>query len=1307
MKGRILKLVDMASHLVLLSFMMVILVVAVASSLLRHYAPNINDYRTYFLEQINANDKGLVIDAKEIRSEWNLFRPEISLYGVSIKSNKLDENLHLDILDVKLNVMRSILTQTLYFDYIELSNLDVLLIEDENRQWSFANLKSGNTERQSISQVLNRFWDVDELVLQNIHLSLQPYQHEKISLPDVNARLSTYRSRKHITIALTQHGQYLGSLLVKTKHEPTAKNFVLQAYLDLSHYDLSVLSGLLPANLALVNGGISNKSWIYWKEGKLTFNSSLDIDKFSFKRNESIWNLKHLGGKVYGTYDNHNLVLEWPELDIGAEKSQIKLGHVKFTFGDIFRMQMASVDLAELTTFIQHFPLSGKLQEVLATLHPTGHLNKLSMFSGQDRPFSLRAELKNVSVGAWKGAPELKSVNGFLYVDKQGGYVEFDTTDFSMYFPHIYKKPMLFDQASGYVDWHIGEKTVYVSGEKLHLKGISGEAHGEFAVSLPRIKSDDNSPRLSLNIGMKNSAAQYRDIFIPYTISSDLLQWLENNIHEGKVPEVAFIYHGPIHNNTPEKKTIQLWLKVDGASLGFADKWPLIKDISGEFLLDDHYGFARIDKADTSGVSINQASFRLFPEKGGNAIEVVAQTNASSSDAFHYLKNEGLQEKTGSVFSDWRAGNGSVNATVKVNTLLEEKGVTNHVVVDASLLSSDLEIPGYNINIKNISGDLHYDTSTGFSSPAFSAVLFENPLVGSIETLGKNKGKETFIHVSGDVSVKDLIRWSEQPALGFLKGSSKVKADIYYGDAGAGINFNTNLAGVAVDLPKPFGKTSDVEQALQINVPFSGKKREISVAYGKGINASFMEGAKGIDAGVINLGLNKATYQKGKIVLGGQIIDVSVDEWLDVINRFEHFNAKSDPAIRKKNSSLIFTVEKLKIKNLKGYDQSLDSVSLDLFNTGSYWQIGIDHSDLQATLKIYDDENKPLDLHLLRVNLDFLNKKQKESGVSYASSSWSKFPDMDVVIDKLISGGEDFGEWEFNLRSYDDRVALENLQASVKALRITETFTEPATLWWTLGDKPQSHFKGMFLSDNIANVLKAWGYKQEVRSKKAEFVVNCWWDGVPTDFDFNKMNARVQMKLEKGNFADVSSSGTDALKVVGIFNIANLLKRLKLDFSDLTNTGLSYETVGGLVSIHDGIYHYDKPIEIKSSASKIRLYGGFDMNTRQLDMTMGVTLPLASNLPWIVALAAGLPAAAGVYIISKVMNKQVDQISSAVYKVTGDFADPQIKFDSLFDNEAAYEKKHPIQPVEDSSSDKQQPDDKMTGDEKVPLKPLP
>jgi uncharacterized protein YhdP len=62
-----------------------------------------------------------------------------------------------------------------------------------------------------------------------------------------------------------------------------------------------------------------------------------------------------------------------------------------------------------------------------------------------------------------------------------------------------------------------------------------------------------------------------------------------------------------------------------------------------------------------------------------------------------------------------------------------------------------------------------------------------------------------------------------------------------------------------------------------------------------------------------------------------------------------------------------------------------------------------------------------------------------------------------------------------------------------------------------------------------------------------------------------------------------------------------------------------------------------------------------------------VTLPLAKNIPWVAALAGGLPIAAGAYILSRVFEDQVAQLSSGVYSVTGDLAKPDVKFERIFD----------------------------------------
>jgi uncharacterized protein YhdP len=68
-------------------------------------------------------------------------------------------------------------------------------------------------------------------------------------------------------------------------------------------------------------------------------------------------------------------------------------------------------------------------------------------------------------------------------------------------------------------------------------------------------------------------------------------------------------------------------------------------------------------------------------------------------------------------------------------------------------------------------------------------------------------------------------------------------------------------------------------------------------------------------------------------------------------------------------------------------------------------------------------------------------------------------------------------------------------------------------------------------------------------------------------------------------------------------------------------------------------------------------------------MELVATLPVASNLPWLAALTGALPAAAGLYVASKVFENQFDKFSSAAYAVTGPWSDPQVKFRRVFDDQ--------------------------------------
>ena len=79
---------------------------------------------------------------------------------------------------------------------------------------------------------------------------------------------------------------------------------------------------------------------------------------------------------------------------------------------------------------------------------------------------------------------------------------------------------------------------------------------------------------------------------------------------------------------------------------------------------------------------------------------------------------------------------------------------------------------------------------------------------------------------------------------------------------------------------------------------------------------------------------------------------------------------------------------------------------------------------------------------------------------------------------------------------------------------------------------------------------------------------------------------------------------------------------------------------------------------------------------------------MATNLPWVVALLGGIPAAAGVYVTSKIVEKQVDRLSSISYTLNGPWDDIEVSVDKIF---AAQLDDKPVdtQVPEQSSSDKE------------------
>src|SRR5690606_42017460 len=110
---------------------------------------------------------------------------------------------------------------------------------------------------------------------------------------------------------------------------------------------------------------------------------------------------------------------------------------------------------------------------------------------------------------------------------------------------------------------------------------------------------------------------------------------------------------------------------------------------------------------------------------------------------------------------------------------------------------------------------------------------------------------------------------------------------------------------------------------------------------------------------------------------------------------------------------------------------------------------------------------------------------------------------------------------------------------------------------------------GTLNGGSIEALLGSWGKTSSVTSKRMEFDVGLVWPAAPMAFEVAKASGSVALKLENGVFRDTSRSA-DAVRIFGVLNMESVMRRLRLDFSDLYGNGLSYDVLEGKASLKIG-----------------------------------------------------------------------------------------------------------------------------------------
>ncbi|MDZ7924585.1 MAG: DUF3971 domain-containing protein [Marinagarivorans sp.] len=1290
----------------------------------RSIFPYLNNYSAQ-IEAILSAQLNATIKVGHVQGRWQGLRPALMLNDVSVSGGTpgIDTGeLYAKHVSVEVNLLALVFDWRVALGQLQFEGLRAQLTQAQDGLWSVAGLPKTSAENRhfKLDDPLDIFLLGRRLALKDTELSLgfNTGHVAEMTIPSVTLENDANFHRLKAKIGVDADTEAFYWVLEGIGDPRNAAAFSAKGYLRLNQFPLQKVvaaTGLQKwlniepgrwskgsrMNMQLwfdgsMHKGMSFSGWA--KADGLPFDLPSNIEapsipKFSYtghwNRAEGLFaQLKQLG-------------LSWPQAS--APPLDIELA-VNATKGVAARIRELNV-----TAWGQAFEalnISGPASGIYASLKPRGLLSNIgiTLTTPDEGYFKLQADVVEGAVDSWQGAPEIRHASGFVELSaKQGRMVIASNEGFVMHYPKMYKKPLSFDEAAGEVAWFLDlpQKMVYVTSGLLYVKGESGEGSGYVYLSIPTHHSDEIEPEMMLIVGMRNSVAKYHDMFIPYTIPDSFYQWLNNSIKEGNLSDGAFIYRGSLLAQPLRPRSLQLGLNIEQGKLAFDPHWPVLENVDATLLLDDFDLNIAIARGQLQGNVLHKGQVSLTRTSNNKpALLISADVHGDTQNVLALLRNSPINTLAGDALSQMQA-TGPYQGHVNLRVPLGGNLADGWQDIQASVSDGTFALASVGLEFKQIKADVAYHSSKGLSVPQLSALLWNKPISGHLKTQKNQKGRWLALDFAvPEVAISDVNSWLKQPFLDYLEGrtavAGQVKLPFDHPEQGIDLRLTSSLAGVAINLPEPYAKSAEQPIALSMSyrLPRGSNNSQIGiVSQLQNSTAAAAMTLAGSQLVALDVGLNEAAVAvDGSMHVHGHFEQLDAKAWWHKIDDYraksntEHVDSKAsitdnalsdtalEPSVKKAPPVSLAPLFSMAISadTARFGDLELQSVKASARQLPEAFYFDIDTPMVLASYLRFDDK-RPSDVTIKYLHLRAPSTApvasatlaseavQQQKTSLLADAALEHLEAMNVSISQLTLGDEALGHVSFSYRPQ-----LHGLVAKDIAGQLRGVTTQNGTLAiYKRGPSEwESSFSGPLSVANVGDVLRRFGLPAAITSQTATATLSLNWPGYPDQMAMDKLSGSVDLSLDSGLFTQGESGGESALlQLFALFNFDTIARRLRLDFSDLNTEGLAYDTVRGRFMFDRDRVRLpeESPLVVDTSSADLFLTGELSMSKKTINSQLVATLPAAGNLAVAAAFVAGLPAAMGVYVVGKLFKKQVDDLASVRYNVTGPWADPKVQ----------------------------------------------
>lgn len=1245
----------------------------------RQLLPHLDRYQA----EINvflSKQLGVPVSAAHIEGTWTRLTPRLSAQGLRIGDPDA-QHVSLERLSLELDLLGSIASGGLVWRNLTFGGIALTLSEGADGHWSAAGLPAvsdngGGIETLVGNLLLSKFIGIDE-----VRATLELYSGvvAQVSLRDIRLENTDEFHRLTADLAMDDNPHSARLVVESTGSVVDLEGFRGEGYLRLNRINFrgsvsAILSSWFPdlvTQLGEIDTELEAEFWLRLADrGKLTLEGQVRASEIPLSWAADLPPVKNLSTDVTGWFNvGESWGMRWQQLDFDWSDVAIQPLDLQFSqrLGADWRqlsLAMSQLNLTTLTRVLTETGLaSGKTREVVATLQPRGQLRNLHLQLDLQQAFPLTAlqvHIDHLDVQSWHGAPATRNLSGNLFWEGQSGFFELDSPDgFAMHYPGTYRDYMEHGRSRGRVNlfWQPSESAVEISGGPIQISGDEGEISAYLALDLPF--GSDRAAEMWLLAGIRDSHSRQSGQYIPQVLDPALRTWLQNAIGDMDIVEGGFIWRGPLSGNAAASASIQVYAKVANGEVDYDPGWPKLTDMSAYITVNNGQLRGVVGPARVGGAELRRAEVATQSSKNGLLLTIDGAVTTPLDKGAAVLQSSPLAARVAMLESWQLAGRAEVDLDLAIPLIGTIPGA--HYGVVAIVEDGRMDHREVDIAFEKIRGKLTYDEVNGLSSSGIKGQFWGQPVNAVIAT----EAGSIQIRSQGRIDTAKLPIF-DPFVQARVVGSSDYQAQFTVPETGlASLQFSSTMEGIRFAFPAPLDKPSIAPWPLAVNINF-GEAIDVRAQFAEHLAASFVISEFEFAGGNIALDgrLPSAASPVGLMITGHTPL-FNLDEWLATLGAAE-LQGSGDLAALEPRFKV--TVGEGQFK-----DYRLNNVELSGSFDSAGWDFYIDSGVLAGRVKVPADTTQPL---WARMNYIALPEPERDAETDVAQGGGfldnivpGELPHLDLVTEGFSIGKHEYGNLGFLMKPQGNGVGITNIRGEIIGIAIDKLPDgDAASLhWYTENGTHHSKFSALLKTYDLGAVLKAWRLPMVLNSKEAVSIVELAWEDKPWAMRADQLTGHAALNFKDGLFFQAPGTTTNAfIKIIGLINFDSWLRRLRLDFSDFFSSGVAYDSLKGGLRFRENLMAFDEPIVVDLPSGKMRLLGNADLRAESIDARLVATLPVGTNLPWIAALVGGLPAAAGVYLTSKLFEKEVDKVSSISYQVKGPWGEPEVAVDRIF-----------------------------------------